>query len=114
MTGPGTAILLPVDGSEEAGVTAGVSTLSLLQATVTLLPFLQHRVTTETGALVVLLQQQHSVSPSLSLSPSTNLLSRYEALLVRNLQDGLDLLVDFLQAAGGELEIILICPTGGH
>ena len=114
MTGPGAPIHLPVGGREEAGVTAGVSTLSLLQATVALLSFLHHRVTTETGAPVVLLQQQPSISASVSVSPSTHLLSRYEALLFRNLQDGLNLISDFLQAAGGELEIILTCPTGGH
>ena len=46
--------------------------------------------------------------------PQPHLFSLYEALLVRVTQDGLNLLVDLLQAAGGELEIVLIGPTGGH
>lgn len=54
--GPGAPIELSVGGSEEAGVTAGVSTLPLLQAAVTLLALLHHGVATETRAPVVLLR----------------------------------------------------------
>ena len=56
LAGPGTPIQLSLGGSEEAGVTAGVSTLPRLQATVTRLPLLHHGVTTETRAPVVLLR----------------------------------------------------------
>ena len=54
----------------------------------------------------------HYISPS--SYPQPHLFSLYEALLVRVPQDGLNLLVDLLQAAGGELESVLIGPTGGH
>ena len=46
--------------------------------------------------------------------PSPHLFSLHEALLLRVLEDGLDAQVDLEPAAGGEDQIILICPNGRH
>ena len=53
---PGSQVLLSLGGSEEPRVAAGVGAVVGSEATVTLLPLLHHRVATETGAPVVLLQ----------------------------------------------------------
>ena len=53
---PGCQVLSSLGGSEEPRVAAGVGAVRGCQTTVTLLTLLHHRVTTETGAPVVLLQ----------------------------------------------------------
>ena len=61
VTGPGRQISSSLGRGEQAGVAAGVAAVVRLQATVTLLPLLQHRVATEARAPVVLLQHQHAL-----------------------------------------------------
>ena len=53
---PGSQVLRSLGGGEQSRVAAGVGAVAGSQATVTLLTLLHHRVATETGAPVVLLQ----------------------------------------------------------
>ena len=96
VAGPGTAVGLPLTGRQQPGVAAGVGTGPHLQPAVTLLPLLHHEVATEARTPVVLL------------------LPRNKARLRRVPQDGVQLLIDLLETAGGKLKVLLTAPTAGH